>query len=46
MGGLHVNYRIRFLAGELAGRTFAIQPSGTLIGRERNADIRPGGAAD
>ena len=44
MGGLHVNYRIRFLAGELAGRTFAIQPSGTLIGRERNADIRPGGA--
>ena len=43
MSGSPMHYRIRFLAGELAGRSFAIRTSGTLIGRERNADIRPGG---
>ena len=37
------NYRIRFLTGELAGRVFAVRNSGTLIGRRRDADIRPGG---
>ena len=37
------NYKIRFLTGELAGRVFAIRNSGTLIGRRRDADIRPGG---
>lgn len=37
------NYKIRFLAGELAGRVFAVRNSGTLIGRRRDADIRPGG---
>ena len=38
-----VGYKIRFIAGELAGRTFAIPNSGTTIGRRRDADIRPGG---
>ena len=37
------NYKIRFLTGELAGRVFAVRNSGTLIGRRRDADIRPGG---
>ena len=36
------NYRIRFIAGELAGRTFAVRNSGTTIGRRRDADLRPG----
>ena len=38
------NYRIRFIAGELAGRTFAVRNSGTTIGRRRDADLRPGGS--
>ena len=38
-----VHYKIRFLTGELAGRVFAVRNSGTLIGRRRDADIRPGG---
>ena len=38
-----VGYKIRFITGELAGRTFAIPNSGTTIGRRRDADIRPGG---
>ncbi len=38
-----MNYKIRFLTGELAGRVFAVRNSGTLIGRRREADIRPGG---
>ena len=37
------SYKIKFLSGELAGRTFAILNSGTVIGRRRDADIRPGG---
>lgn len=37
-------YQIKFLSGELAGRTFAIRNSGIVIGRRRDADIRPGGA--
>mgnify|MGYP001044270156 CR=1 FL=1 len=37
------SYKIKFLSGELAGRTFAILNSGTVIGRNRDADIRPGG---
>ena len=37
------SYKIKFLSGELAGRTFAILNSGTVIGRSRDADIRPGG---
>lgn len=37
------SYKIRFLTGELAGRVFAVRNSGTMIGRRRDADIRPGG---
>lgn len=44
MSGMPSRYKIRFLSGELAGRTFAVSPTGTSIGRQREADIRPGGA--
>jgi hypothetical protein len=37
-------YKIKFIAGELAGRLFAIPESGSTIGRARTADIRPGGS--
>ena len=36
-------YKIKFISGELSGRTFAVKNSGILIGRMRDADIRPGG---
>ena len=35
-------YRIRFVGGELFGRTFLIPPDGMLIGKSRSAAIRPG----
>ena len=35
-------YRIRFVSGELSGRTFLIPPDGILIGKSRSAAIRPG----
>ena len=38
------NYRIRFVSGEFAGRSFAVLPEGTLIGKSRVAAIRPGSA--
>ncbi len=37
-------YKISFVSGELAGRSFAIPPEGILIGKSRAAAIRPGGA--
>ena len=36
-------YKIKFISGELSGRTFAVKNSGILIGRMRDADIRTGG---
>ena len=38
------NYRIRFVSGEFEGRSFAVLPEGTLIGKSRAAAIRPGSA--
>src|SRR5574344_973262 len=35
-------YKIRFLSGDLEGRSFAVRNAGTTIGRSRSADIRPG----
>ena len=37
------NYQLKFIAGELAGRSFVLPPEGLLIGRSRAAAIRPGG---
>lgn len=37
-------YRINFISGELAGRSFAVPPEGVQIGKSRGAAIRPGGA--
>lgn len=36
------NYRIHFISGELAGRSFVVPPDGLLIGKSRAAAIRPG----
>ena len=44
MSNTSSGYRIKFISGELAGRIFSIPDSGILIGRARNADIRPGGS--
>lgn len=44
MENLPSKYKIKFIAGELAGRTFALLNSGTRIGRMRDAEIRPGGS--
>ncbi|MBO4630534.1 MAG: FHA domain-containing protein [Lentisphaeria bacterium] len=37
------NYRIDFVSGELAGRSFVLPFEGLLIGKSRSAAIRPGG---
>ncbi|MCI6287414.1 MAG: FHA domain-containing protein [Lentisphaeria bacterium] len=44
MSNTSSGYRIKFISGELAGRIFSIPDSGILIGRTRNAGIRPGGS--
>ena len=37
------NYKLNFIGGELAGRSFVLPPDGLLIGKSRAAAIRPGG---
>ncbi|MCI5778556.1 MAG: FHA domain-containing protein [Lentisphaeria bacterium] len=36
------NYKIHFISGGLAGRSFVVPPDGLLIGKSRAAAIRPG----
>ena len=36
------SYRLHFVSGELAGRSFVLPPEGLLIGKSRAAAIRPG----
>ena len=36
------NYRLHFVSGELAGRSFVLPPEGLLIGKSRAAAIRTG----
>ena len=36
------SYRLHFVGGELAGRSFVLPPEGLLIGKSRAAAIRPG----
>lgn len=36
------SYRLHFVGGDLAGRSFVLQPEGLLIGSSRSAAIRPG----
>lgn len=36
------HYRIHFIRGDLAGRSFVVPPDGLLIGKSRSAAIRPG----
>lgn len=33
-------YKIRFINGDLEGRSFAVKESGVVIGSSMNADIR------
>ncbi|MCQ2380190.1 MAG: hypothetical protein MJ025_04635 [Victivallaceae bacterium] len=39
-----IHYKIRFVEGELAGRSFALDDAGMRIGKAKDNDIRPGGA--